>query len=89
MIWASLKFHGLSTFLRLQNRISRRGIDAPKGQGFRPSRIQFRTAFGAPLASPCFHLCRCQSSVSKTFSPLSELFTEHTAPELLYLDGPR
>jgi hypothetical protein len=48
-------------------------------------RIQFRTAFGTiPLNS--FHRCCCQPSASKTFSPLSELFTEHTAPELLYLE---
>jgi hypothetical protein len=48
-------------------------------------RIQFRTAFGTiPLNS--FHRCCCQPSASKTFSPLSELFTERTAPELLYLE---
>jgi hypothetical protein len=52
-----------------------------------PGRIQFRTAFGTiPLNSPRFHRCRCQPSTSKTFSPLGELFTEHTAPELLYLE---
>ena len=52
-----------------------------------PGRIQFRTAFGIiPLNSPRFYRCCCQPSASKTFSPLSELFTEHTAPELLYLE---
>ena len=52
-----------------------------------PGRIQFRTAFGIiPLNSPRFYRCRCQPSASKTFSPLGELFTEHTAPELLYLE---
>jgi hypothetical protein len=52
-----------------------------------PGRMQFRTAFGTiPLNSPRFHRCRCQPSASKTFSPLSELFTERTAPELLYLE---
>jgi hypothetical protein len=52
-----------------------------------PGRIQFRTAFGTvPLNSPRFHRCRCQPSASKTFSPLGELFTDHTAPELLYLE---
>ena len=39
-----------------------------------------------PAEQPRFHRCRCQPSASKTFSPLSELFTEHTAPELLYLE---
>src|SRR6187431_3407235 len=52
-----------------------------------PGRIQFRTAFGTiPLNSPRFYRCRCQPSASKTFGPLGELFTEHTAPELLYLE---
>jgi hypothetical protein len=52
-----------------------------------PGRIQFRTAFGTiPLNSPRFYRCRCQPSASKTFGPLSELFTEHTAPELVYLE---
>jgi len=52
-----------------------------------PGRIQFRTAFGTvPLNSPRFHRCCCQPSTSKTFSPLGELFTDHTAPELLYLE---
>src|SRR5690348_3125579 len=52
-----------------------------------PSPIVFRTAFGTvPLASPRFHQCGCQPAERKTFSPLTELFTEHTAPELLYLE---
>src|SRR5689334_4433146 len=52
-----------------------------------PSPIVFRTAFGTvPLASPRFHRCRCQPADPKTVSPLTELFTEHTAPELLYLE---
>jgi hypothetical protein len=52
-----------------------------------PGRIQFRTAFGTiPLNSPRFYRCRCQPSASKTFGPLSELFTERTAPELVYLE---
>src|SRR3954454_11963780 len=52
-----------------------------------PSPILFRTAFGTvPLASPRFHRCRCQPADPKTFSPLTALLTEHTAPELLYLE---
>jgi hypothetical protein len=52
-----------------------------------PGRIQFRTAFGIiPLVSPRFHRCRCQPVATKTFSPLTELLTEHTAPELVYLE---
>ena len=50
--------------------------------------IVFRTAFGhVPLASPRFYRCRCHPADSRTFSPLAELFTEHTAPELLYLES--
>ena len=56
-----------------------------RGKGQYP--IVFRTAFGhVPLASPHFYRCRCQPVDSKTFSPLTELFTEHVAPELLYLE---
>ncbi|MGF7213558.1 hypothetical protein GGE65_008204 [Skermanella aerolata] len=50
-------------------------------------RFLFRTAFGTiPLVSPRVHRCGCQPAASKTFSPLTALFTEHTAPELLYLE---
>src|SRR3954469_870548 len=50
-------------------------------------RILFRTAFGTvPLVSPRLYRCTCQPTGSKTFSPLTRLFTEHTAPELLYLE---
>src|SRR6188474_1844349 len=56
-----------------------------RGKGQYP--IVFRTAFGhVPLASPRFYRCRCHPADSRTFSPLAELFTEHTAPELLYLE---
>src|SRR3954451_18582010 len=54
-----------------------------RGKGQYP--IVFRTVFGnVPLASPRFYRCRCHPADSQTFSPLAELFTEHTAPELLY-----
>jgi hypothetical protein len=39
------------------------------------------------LSSPRFYRCGCQPADSQTFSPLTELFTEHTAPELLYLES--
>lgn len=49
--------------------------------------LRFRSPFGdVPVASPRFHRCACQAANSKTFSPLTLLFTEHTAPELLYLE---
>ena len=52
-----------------------------RGKGQYP--IVFRTAFGhVPLASPRFYRCGCHPADSQTFSPLAELFTEHTAPEL-------
>jgi hypothetical protein len=57
-----------------------------RGKGQYP--IVFRTVFGnVELASPRFYRCRCHPLDSKTFSPLAELFTEHTAPELLYLES--
>src|SRR3954469_419434 len=50
--------------------------------------IAFRTVFGnVALSSPRFYRCGCQPADSQTFSPLTELFTEHTAPELLYLES--
>jgi hypothetical protein len=50
--------------------------------------IVFRTVFGnVTLSSPRFYRCGCQPADSQTFSPLIELFTEHTAPELLYLES--
>jgi hypothetical protein len=49
--------------------------------------IVFRTVFGnVALSSPRFYRCGCQPADSQTFSPLAELFTEHVAPELLYLE---
>ena len=49
--------------------------------------VVFRTVFGnVTLSSPRFYRCGCQPVDSKTFSPLTELFTEHVAPELLYLE---
>jgi hypothetical protein len=57
-----------------------------RGKGQYP--IVFRTVFGhVPLASPRFYRCRCHPADSQTFSPLAKLFTEHTAPELLYLES--
>jgi hypothetical protein len=49
--------------------------------------IVFRTAFGTVrFASPCFHQSGCQLAPPKTFSLLTEMFIEHTAPKLLYLE---
>jgi len=56
-----------------------------RGKGQYP--IVFRTLFGnVALASSRFYRCRCHPADSTTFSPLADLFTEHTAPELLYLE---
>jgi hypothetical protein len=53
-------------------------------QGTVPDRLP--TAFGnVALFSPHFHRGGCRAADSRTFSPLAGLFTEHTAPELLYL----
>lgn len=48
--------------------------------------IVFRTLFGdVALDSPRLRRCRCGVVGSATFSPLTKLLTEHTSPELLYL----
>jgi hypothetical protein len=50
--------------------------------------IVFRAVFGnVTLSSPRFYRCGCHPADSQTFSPLTEPFTEHTAPELLYLES--
>src|SRR5690554_1122338 len=50
--------------------------------------IVFRTLFGSiRLDSPRFYTCRCREHEQVTFSPLVQLLTEHTAPELLYLEA--
>ncbi|MCH9647722.1 MAG: ISKra4 family transposase [Deltaproteobacteria bacterium] len=49
--------------------------------------VTFRTLFGnVDLKSPRFYHCRCQEQESKTFSPLTGLLSEHTAPELLFME---
>ena len=51
--------------------------------------IVFRSLFGdVRLASPRFHRCRCREQAGAlTVSPLKELFSDHTAPERLYLEA--
>ena len=50
--------------------------------------VVFRTVFGnVALSSPRFYRCGCHPADSQTFSPLTELLIEHTAPELLYLES--
>ena len=49
--------------------------------------LQFRTPFGdVPVTGPRLKSCRCQSATRGSFSPLTGLFTEHVAPEMLYLE---
>jgi hypothetical protein len=49
--------------------------------------IVYRTLFGKlRLPSARFFHCRCQPHTNRTFSPLAQLLTERTAPELLYLE---
>ena len=49
--------------------------------------IIFCTVLGnIALSSPRIHRCGCHPADTGTFSPLAELLTEHTAPELLYLE---
>ena len=49
--------------------------------------ITLRTVFGRlRLESPRWHHCRCRPQPRKTFSPLAEILSERTTPELLYLE---
>ena len=49
--------------------------------------LQFRTPFGdVPVTGPRLKCCPCQSATRGSFSPLARLFTEHVAPEMLYLE---
>ena len=49
--------------------------------------IRFRTPFGdVPVTSPRLHRCACDPTTTRTFSPLADLFHEHVAPEMLYLE---
>jgi hypothetical protein len=49
--------------------------------------IVYRTVFGKlNLTSPRLYDCACQKSGRHSSSPLAELLTTHTAPELVYLE---
>jgi hypothetical protein len=49
--------------------------------------ITYRTLFGnAKLVSPRLRACRCQPHTQASFSPLTTLFTERTAPELQFME---
>ena len=43
-------------------------------------------SFSLHFMTQSYYRYDCQPADSRTFSPLTELFTEHTAPELLYLE---
>ena len=63
-------------------------LDNP-GNGERKGKptLVYRTLFGSfHLPSPRFYRCRCQPQGPHSFSPLAQLLTERTAPELLYLE---
>ena len=49
--------------------------------------IRYRTVFGdIPVTSPRYYRCGCKDRRPQTFSPLTELLADHTAPELLWLE---
>jgi hypothetical protein len=49
--------------------------------------LTFRTLFGTiRLTSPRLCYCPCAPHETATFSPLTELLPEHTAPELLFME---
>lgn len=50
--------------------------------------IVYRTLFGKlHLRSERFYHCECRPHKTRTFSPLAQLLTKRTAPELLYLES--
>jgi hypothetical protein len=55
-------------------------------KGYRP--LTYRTLFGIlHLKSPRLLECSCQEHEKSSFSPLSKILPEYTAPELLYLES--
>src|SRR3712207_2292923 len=49
--------------------------------------LTYRTLFGKlKLGSPRFRTCRCQPHAQASFSPLTTLFTQRTAPELQFME---
>jgi hypothetical protein len=49
--------------------------------------IQYRTVFGdVSVDSPRFYHCACQPQAAQTLSPLTALFPDHVAPEMLWLE---
>jgi hypothetical protein len=57
---------------------------APKGN----HKLNLQTVFGnISVDSPRWSYCPCQPRETKSFSPLSELLTEHVTPERLYLEA--
>jgi hypothetical protein len=49
--------------------------------------VVYRTLFGKlKLESPRLYRCQCQAKGPRSCSPLAELLSERTAPELLYLE---
>jgi hypothetical protein len=57
-----------------------------RAKDYRP--IVYKTLFGKlTLQSTRLFHCECQFHEAKSFSPLSDLLPERTAPELLYLES--
>ncbi len=49
--------------------------------------VIFRTLLGSvSLDSPRLRHCRCGAREARTFSPLADLLTEHTSPELVFME---
>ncbi|MEM7798709.1 MAG: ISKra4 family transposase [Chloroflexota bacterium] len=50
--------------------------------------IKYRILFGKlDVKGERFYHCRCKTSATKTYNPLSQLFSEKTSPELSYLQS--
>jgi len=50
--------------------------------------IKYRTLYGTmDVQNPRYYLCKCQRTTKQVVAPLSNLFEDHNAPELRYLEA--
>src|SRR5215471_17348766 len=76
--------HQVSVFVTTRSHCG--ACDAPLQRKEETTR-GLRTLFGTVrLPNPRFYHCRCQGHTTSTFRPLTELLTESTTPELLFLE---
>jgi hypothetical protein len=76
--------HQATAFVTMRSHCTACGTPLQRKEG--TTRV-LRTLFGTVrLTSPRLYHCRCQTHTTRTFRPLTELVTESTTPELLFLE---